>query len=487
MDWTSNLFIVLLLTDVTGTIFFLIGRLFKKYVSDDVGLLHFLTKVTLCTFLVPFVYIVLYMDKRIRPVRIESDINLFYNTPLTLELGAVLGCIWFGLFLILLTHRLYRRFRWAMVCRGNIPEEDEVIFRVFTETCAEFGIGGEVSVCRNDSVWIPCITYHHGFVVILPLVKYTEEDARIIFCHELCHYLNRDMYLKTIGCIVAQLHVFNPAAHILLKEMDLLCEERCDRVACEKGKSIFTRAEYFRVVLESLVTDGKRERYQLFKLVDDKTNYERRVDYMMGYHKNGGIKKGTALVLSVCFLLGSGFTSLAAGSGVTVAYEELAKATSVKNVYVKNDVYDENKIDGIDVKADLADKEALQILSKAYNLNPENVIIMEDDGIELHGDVIDLTWTIPEGKTYMSTGFTQGIGDKVTATVVGTPDDIDYEMGLKDPKQIMWYVEGSGATMQEFEIEIKGRHYFFVSNLSETEELHVVTTIIRTPAETEEQ
>ena len=133
MDWTSNLFIVLLLTDVTGTIFFLIGELFKRYVCDDVGLLHFLTKVTLCTFLVPFVYIFFYMDKRVCLIRIESNINLFYNTPLTLELGAALGCIWLGLFLALLVCRLYRRFCWAMICRGNIPEEDEVIFRVFTE------------------------------------------------------------------------------------------------------------------------------------------------------------------------------------------------------------------------------------------------------------------------------------------------------------------------------------------------------------------
>lgn len=107
MDWTSNLFIVLLLTDVTGTIFFLIGELFKRYVCDDVGLLHFLTKVTLCTFLVPFVYIFFYMDKRVCLIRIESNINLFYNTPLTLELGAALGCIWLGLFLALLVCRLY--------------------------------------------------------------------------------------------------------------------------------------------------------------------------------------------------------------------------------------------------------------------------------------------------------------------------------------------------------------------------------------------
>lgn len=484
MDWTSNLFIVLLLTDVTGTIFFLIGELFKRYVCDDVGLLHFLTKVTLCTFLVPFVYIFFYMDKRVCLIRIESNINLFYNTPLTLELGAALGCIWLGLFLALLVCRLYRRFCWAMICRGNIPEEDEVIFRVFTETCAEFGIGGEVSVCRNDSVRIPCITYHHGFVVVLPLVKYTEEDARVIFCHELCHYLNRDMYLKTIGCIVALLHVFNPAAHILLKQMDLLCEERCDRVACEKGKSIFTRAEYFRVILESLVTDGKRERYQLFKLVDDKTNYERRVEYMMGYHEHGGIKKGTALVLSVCFLLGSGFTSLAAGGGVTVAYEELAKATSVRTA----DVMEVSANPGIAVDLNNINEEVRMESARAYNLNPEDVIIVDFPEPYIFGDdtFINLTWTIPKGKTYMSTGFTQEVGDAVSAMVVGTPDNIEYEFGIKDPKQIMRYAEGDGTCSHEFEIKIKGRHYFYITNRSDTEELHVEVSIIRSPAEATE-
>lgn len=472
MDWTSNLFIVLLLTDITGTIFFLIRELFKKYVSDDVAFLHFLTKVTLCTFLVPFVYILLYIGKRVRTVRIESNINLFYHTPLTIELGAVLGCVWIGFFLMLLAHRLYRRFRWAMICRGNIPEEDEVVFRVFTEICAELEIGGEVSVCRNDSVEIPCITYHHGFVVILPLVNYTEEEARVIFYHELSHYLNHDMYLKTIGCIVALLHVFNLAGHILLEQMDLLCEEYCDRVACEKGKRTFNRADYFNVILELLVSDEKQDRYQLFTLVDDKTNYERRVEYMMDYHKNGGLKKGTALVLSVCFLLGSSITSLAAGGGVTVAYDGLARVTSVKAT-------DKESITVANMNS--VDEEALQEFARIFNVDPEDIIMMED-GIEPMS-ITPLTWTIPEGKVYMSTGFKQEIGDTVTAAVVGTPDDVEYDMGIKDPEQIMRYVEGQGSTKHDFTIEIKGRHYFFVENKSETEELHVEVALIRTPVE----
>ena len=266
--------------------------------------------------------------------------------------------------------------------------------------------------------------------------------------------------------------------------MDLLCEERCDRVACEKGKSIFTRAEYFRVILESLVTDGKRERYQLFKLVDDKTNYERRVEYMMGYHEHGGIKKGTALVLSVCFLLGSGFTSLAAGGGVTVAYEELAKATSVRTA----DVMEVSANPGIAVDLNNINEEVRMESARAYNLNPEDVIIVDFPEPYIFGDdtFINLTWTIPKGKTYMSTGFTQEVGDAVSAMVVGTPDNIEYEFGIKDPKQIMRYAEGDGTCSHEFEIKIKGRHYFYITNRSDTEELHVEVSIIRSPAEATE-
>ncbi len=86
----------------------------------------------------------------------------------------------------------------------------------------------------------------------------------------------------------------------------------------------------------------------------------------------------------------------------------------------------------------------------------------------------------------MSTGFTQEVGDTVSALVVGTPDNIEYEFGIKDPKQIMRYAEGSSSTKHDFEIKIKGRHYFYITNRSDTEELHVEVSIIRTPAEATE-
>lgn len=471
MDWASNLFIALLLTDITGTIFFLMAEILKKLAVKDVRDVRFLMKTTLCAYIIPFVYLVFYLSKRYGRAGVGSDINLFYNTPLTLRLNALLGCIWMGLFLVQLGYRLYRRYQWAMICRGNIPEEDEKIFNVFTDICAGLEIGGEITLCRNDSVKTPCITYHHGFTVILPLVHYTEEEAEIIFYHELCHYLNRDLFLKTFGSIAALLHVFNPAAHILLGQMDIVCEKYCDRVACKKGEHIFNSERYFQVIFDLMLSESKREKYLLFAIADDTSNYERRVRHMLDYHQHGGLKKGTAVLLSACFLLGSSTTSFAAGNGVAAAYEAVTKESSVMEVESLGVISDAE-----------AEAEVREELVKAYGVDPEDVVFMGADGIQplIDNEMFQVKWSIPADKVYVTSGFTMDVGDIADVTIVGDPDHVEFRYGIKDPKQIMRYVEGSAYSDHKFEIEIKGRHYFFVYNLSAEEELviHANVTLV---------
>lgn len=463
--------------DITGTIFFLVGNVFRRIIKNDVVFLRFLTKATLYAYLVPFVYVILYLTKRIRLIRIKSNYNLFYNTPLTLELEAVLGCIWIVLFLALLVHRLYRRYRWVLICRGNIPEEDDKVMQVFAQTCAGLGIDGKVSLCRNDSIDTPCITRYHGHIVMLPLVRYTEEEARIIFYHELCHYLNGDLYLKTMGCIAALLHVFNPAVHILMKRLDLICEQCCDRAACEKGRKIFTKQEYFRIILKSVMNNGKIDRYQLFALADDKSNYERRVEYMFGYHVNGGLRKSSAVVLAACFLFGSSITSLAAGDGLTDGYQDLADQTRDLSTYGSSEA---DVFEVASDSADVTDEEVIEIMAKTFGLDPEKIIIV-DDGIQTYNDnePWHISWSVDPTYTYVSSGFKQEVGDIVPIVTYGDPDDIVYRMGVMDPKLTMWYVEGSGMLDMRYTFEIKGRHYFFVNNLSETDYLDVEAYIHR--------
>lgn len=455
-------------------IFFLVSILFRKLVGKDAVFLRFLTKATMCAYLLPFVYIVLYLTN-INRIN-ARDVYLLYSTPAIMKICAALGLIWAGLFLILLIHKLYRRYLWTRICRGNIPEEDERIAAIFNETCARLGIKeGKVALCRNDSVHVPCITYYRGYVVILPLVRYTEKQAGVIFYHELCHYLNGDLHLKTAGCVIALLHVFNPLVHILMRQTDLLCERCCDRAACDKGAGSFTPKEYFQIILRSLVSDHKADRYQLFALSDDKTNYERRVEYMLGYHRNGGLRRKTALILAACFLCGSSLTALAAGDGMTGAYQEMADDSSSKTT---DNGYDAEAYDAVG-----ADLEVLQEFSEAYDLDPAKVTVVQEP-IDPCSKIKEANWTVPAGETVVSWGFVQHIGDLVhivvtTGTDEDEEDDIEYQMGIQDPEALMRYVEGMGSLNHTFKIDKNGTHYFFVTNLDETRDIHIHAYIIR--------
>ncbi len=464
MDWISNLFCALLLTNISGTLFYVIGIIFRKiWFRRDVRLIRFSTIVVLCAYAIPAAYLVIRLGRLLRDSE-DGNINMFYDTPQIVKLFAVMGCVWVSLFLLLLAYKLYRRHEWVMVCRGNIPEEDERTKRQFREICTELGIEGKVSLCRNDLVDMPCITYHHGMVVVLPLNLYTEEETEIILYHELCHYVEKDMPLKAFGIIISLLHVFNPLVHIMLRQMTLICEMSCDRLVCERAVGRFSEQQYFQTILNMLNEDEKRERFQLFALADGRSHYERRVAAMGEYHKKGGFRKGAAMLLAVTFLLGSSSTSLAVGTELTYAYEGYAAGTQVKATLGT---------------IDAADQEAKEEIARRFNIDPEDIVMMDDVNMNGRGRTITLEWNVRAGKTYMSSGFSADAGGVITGFVVGDPEDMTFETGIKDPDNIMHCAEGNDKIYFEYEVVEDGRYYFFIINSSETDDIRITATIVK--------
>ena len=142
MDWMSNLFVVLFITSITGTIFYVIGMAFSRiWFRDDVRLLRIQMRIAQWAFIIPFVYIILYVRARGGMPVADIAINLFYTTSVMQRIYAILGCVWTGLFLALLVYKLHVRFRWMWVFRGNIPEEDAGTEKLFREICARLEIG----------------------------------------------------------------------------------------------------------------------------------------------------------------------------------------------------------------------------------------------------------------------------------------------------------------------------------------------------------
>ncbi len=470
MAWANNLFVALVMMDITGTIFFLTGLLFRMTCfKGDVRWSRFHTAAVLGAFGIPFVYLILYTDQWLVPSHNKRGVtDLFMNTPMMSDVFAVLGLVWITLFVLLLLYRIYRYTGLINICKGNIPEEDEEVQAVFDRACKELGISGKISLVRNDLIKMPCIAYYHGANVMLPLDCYSSREIRVILYHELCHYVEHDVLFKNAAIVINLLHMFNPVGYIILKQIGLLCEESCDRLACEKGKNEFTEQEYFDVIFKMLIDNDKRERYQLMSLADTSLNYERRIQSMSRYHEGRHIRKGLALVLSVCFLLGSSMTALAVGNGANTAYSAIANETF-----------------GFEV--DSVEQQKLE-LARQFNASPDDVVIIGNEGIEPYGLVIDIDWIVPAGKIYSTVGFRLAEGQEVDFAVSTSPEGLTIQTGLQFPDLIVYGVEGSGLLEHTYVIEENGRYNFVVRNPKENEEsVTVQGAIVKGPVPTPEE
>lgn len=174
------------------------------------------------------------------------------------------------------------------------------------------------------------------------------------------------------------------------------------------------------------------------------------------------MKKSVVVALSACFILGSSMTALAAGDALTSSYEEVVTETS-------------------NYSLDTTEQKQLEEFVLENGIDPDTIVMVDLDleNLGIARGTTFLEWDIPEGKTFMSTGFRMQEGDALTIALQATPDDMEYWAGINDNFDYSRYVVGKGVLTHTFDIEENSRYYFFVRNLSEDEELHVEGTFMK--------
>lgn len=391
-----------------------------------------------------------------------GGITLFYATPKIKALLYVFGCIWIFAMILLMVFHLYRYLKWREVCMGNIPEEDMRIQALFGAICEQMGIAGKIQLCRNDLIEIPCYTSCGGPTVMLPFIVYTEDEARLVLSHELGHYKEKDMWLKSWCMAVKFIHGFNPGAYFVLEWAMLICEESCDRLVCGMDEVKAHEKQYFQTIFDMMQTGKQKDRPHLFALFNTAKNYERRVLCMRMELEGKKMKKSVVVALSACFILGSSMTAWAAGDALTSSYEEVVTETS-------------------NYSLDTTEQKQLEEFALENGIDPDTIVMVDLDleNLGIARGTTFLEWDIPEGKTFMSTGFRMQEGDALTIALQATPDDMEYWAGINDNFDYSRYVVGKGVLTHTFDIEENSRYYFFVRNLSEDEELHVEGTFMK--------
>lgn len=465
MEWITNLSIALLLTDMTGTIFLCIGVYFwNKWFEGRVVWKRFCLRVVLIAYSVPVIYVVKCLQYR-ATAQISGEaegIVLFYATPKIKMMLYVFGCLWISAMVLLIIFHLYRYLKWREVCMGNIPEEDMEIQRLFEVICEQMGVAGKIQLCRNDLIEIPCYTSCGGPTVMLPFIVYTKEEAELVLYHELGHYKEKDMWLKSWCMAVKFIHGFNPGAYFMLEWAMLICEESCDRLVCGMDEVKAHKKQYFQTIFDMMQEGKQKDRPHLFALFNTAKNYERRVLCMRMEMEGKKMKKSVVIGLSACFILGSSMTAWAAGDALTDSYEEAVMETS-------------------NFQLDQSEQKQLQEFVLENGIDPDTIVMVDMDvkNLGVTRGTTYIEWEIPAGKTYMTTGFRMQEGDTLTVALQGTPEEQEYWTGVNDNFDYSIYVVGKGTMTHTFEIQENSRYFFFVRNPSEEEEIHVEGTFMK--------
>lgn len=429
----------------------------KLFVGRNPDIVYVMLRWVVAMFLLPVAFTATLFSYR-RSYIIENDGMLksfVFPVSLNLKYVYLVALVWLAATLFNVVK--FGRIAWYRydLCRGNIPEDDSQAMKVFEDVKKELGIRGKVELVRNDLLTSPIVTGVFRPRVILPYLKYGQDELKVILTHELLHIKKHDLYYKALSIFIVVIQSFNPPAYFLIRLLDLWSEQDCDRKVMERlGSDEFTFHEYFDLIWKFGDKDDwkKRNLYSFSMLGESADNLERRVEFMDKYGKKVNKTPGIAIAtLLAAFVFVSTSVSYAAGIKVAQANDTAFKTAQ---------------------KVEIVDAAELKNGSEQFEVSAEeNALVtevcMESDIMTISGGAIN--WTIPVGQRYVTAEKWLSKGTEVTITVSVTPTTCKYWFGLMESDGDSVVCAATGAASSTFTVSYSGFYRIMVENRSSSE------------------
>lgn len=459
MNWINicnYLFVAMILSSLTGTIFFLIWLLFNKTVlSGDCVLSEKLLRVTMHTYWIPVLFVVLmirYQDDLLQNTTIGKDEHTIVKycmlemSPAIMRGIMIVMTVWMLGIVGISIYWIWQYVNLRMILRGSVPETDAHVLEHYEQALRIVDIKKEVPLVRNDLVVTPFATGIRHCSIVLPFREYTDEELDIILVHELLHCRQKDLKWKIQSVWINLLHIWNPFAYWMRKRMSEMAECVCDNRVCTYCKEKFDAKTYFSIILSEATTDDTAEDDFYAGLGKSASELRRRVASMKNYQMKGKLKKSLAAVTVCVFMIGSSLTAYAAGDRV---------------IDVQHTWYEETRV---------TEESATQ--TTIYTVLPEDVV-------EVPTTIIDtavgarttnsIDWSVPAGSKYMTGEFSLSANDTVSISAKSTPSGKTVRIGIQYQDGSQYYMNCTGAAGGTITAKYSGLYRFYVENVSNVE------------------
>ena len=167
--------------------------------------------------------------------------------------------------------------------RMSLPVNDLMKWKMYRDVCEQKGIGRRPELMQNAGLSTPLLAGLFRTKLYLPAVSYSAKELKLVYHHELTHYLHRDLWYKMLLRICASVYWFNPALLFMLWEADKDIENLCDAEVVR----VCSRAErklYRKLLLRTVAIDDQVP-YVTASLNDSSMVFKDRILYMLNMKK----------------------------------------------------------------------------------------------------------------------------------------------------------------------------------------------------------
>lgn len=438
-----SVFMMVFLTTITGSIVFTLWKLISVVLErcGKLKVIKSLLIVTIWFYLIPVVFS--YFAYRTGLFGRTKTGTLFNSTPVfmaILQMGAI---FWISGFILEVLKYMSGQAKIHTVIRNSCLAH-VAIQETAVMVKKELNIRRDIPVYECLGQDVPVIVGLLHCRILLPEKEYGKIELEMILEHELLHYRHKDLILKKLCAWIVRIQWFNPMTRLLFAEIDTWGDAMCDLEICHGEKRQRGIKEYFTVVIEnSRKAKELSDRPMEMRLSGAEKLY-RRIERMRKYKREKDFKRWMVVILTLCFIMASSVTSLAAGKGVETVYKKAYAATAVQEAEALSDEDEE---------------------LEEYTWTPDgSETITQFTENPFARGLNYYEWEIPAGEIYETGMFYATSGDTIDITINTSPKGSEVGAGLHQPNGVMRGVTSTSPYSHTFTVSQTGIHRIYAEN-----------------------
>ncbi len=164
---------------------------------------------------------------------------------LSLSLRMAVACIWFGVTILMFGLRLIEYQRYRRILKSMTTVDDHSTLKLLEEIKSLVKVNLPIGVFESSQISSPAIAGLMKPRILFPkglIGRYTEEEVRHIFLHELAHWKRGDLHLNALFTTLMNIHWFNPVLWFAWHRMRVDRETATDGLALEYGGDVAGKA-----------------------------------------------------------------------------------------------------------------------------------------------------------------------------------------------------------------------------------------------------